>query len=426
MTFASSFGRVFSPTFQPKSQAAADLTIPLPDPAFSFVPFGISDDGDGTFSIDPTFNLLTHSNIPATKTYYVSTTGNNTNDGLTWETAFKTLAKAVSKADVDRIYMAAGKYVDGITNPTRDIAIIGVGDVVITWNIVGTIYVGAFSAVDNHYEATYTLGVGTKVVDFTQTDANGNYLEYTLKTSAAEVDAAASSYYYNTTTDVICIKTTDGRAPDANIIINLGSYFLNSTVENRTIYLENLKIVAGGINYRGSGSKLYIKDCLIDNVNVAVFGLEMLGLTDAIFQNTTITRSGEDGIRLWSGRMILVDCTIHHAGVGLAAGNASSCHSGYAIIVNGHYSYSLGRPIHDIGAGKGWYLGVHAHHAGTAGYPNFEAGTFGSDYFETWCDQCISSDSDLDFVASLPAAIHKHSCTGDASDSGDGVETYDY
>lgn len=409
--------------------------VPEPNAAFSFVPFYVVDDGDGTFSVlskvapFAAFNLESYANITVNKTYYVATTGSDTSGTGAVDAPFRTITKAVGMADVDKIYIAAGHYYFQQStmnwNPTRSMKLIGVGDVYITGGL--NAFIGTFSKVDSHYEASYTSAAPiAAVLDKSIIDGNGNFTKYTLKASIAEVDAAAGSYFYDTAADKVYVRATDDRAPDADIFYLYGTSFLTLTGTNVTLYFENLNILTGGVtSVAGTGNKLYIKDCLFDCVAGGnAIGLS-LGSGEAILQNTTITRSGDDGIR-GGGNVVQIDCTIHHAGVGSTAGNASSCHAGYPIIVNGHYSYSLGRPIHDIGLGKAWYLGVHAHHAGTSTYPNFMVGGLGSDYFETWCDQCVSSDSDVDFAATLPAKIHKHSCTGGASDSGDGVDTYSY
>lgn len=406
-----------------------DGGVPAPDAAFSYVPFSIIDDGDGTFSIG-SFNLQTHAGIAVSKTYYVSTTGVDTNDGLSWETALRKPATALAKSDVDRVYIGAGVYGFGQSplglSLNRSVEIIGVGDVYLTYDL-RTTYVGAFSKVDNHYVASYTTNAGCKAVDLSNTDSYGDPLMYTLKASEAEVEAAAGSFYYDTTGDKVYIRTIDDRAVDSDILLIYGGLFINKKIANRTVYLENLKFIIGGVAiFDGDtgGSKFYAKDCTFDCLFFDV-AFSMTNLADAIYQNCAITRSIDDGIKQNLGNMIQIDCEIYHCGDDVAC-NSSSCHGGYAVIINGEYHHVYGRPIHDIGNGKGWYLGAYAHDAGVGVYANFTAGDLGGYGFETWCDQCRSANSDYDFMGGdTSGKIHKHNCTGDATDMGT-VDTYTY
>lgn len=400
--------------------------IPEPNAALSFVPFYVVDDGDGTFSVlsktapYAAFDLESYANITVNKTYYVATTGNDTSGDGSSGNPFKTLSKAVGMADVDRIYVAAGHYNANLLNPARSVEIIGVGDVYLSDNLNS--FVGTFSKVDNHYEASYGFDTAAKVVDFSSTDATGNPLIYTLKTSGAEVDAATGSYFYDVAGDVVYVRTFDDRAPDADIYHLYHRQIFRPTKANVNVYLENLKL-CGGILHK-SGGKLFVKDCAVDAHYSLDFGFELTNPTEAILQNVTVTRAKDDGVRLNAGKVALIDCTINYCGGG-SESNCVSCHSGNVVIVNGEFSHTTGRPLHDVSTGKSWYLGAYAHH-GHATYSNFYASQQSGTDHETWCDQCRSSDSGYDYGAILPSAMHKHNCTGDATDIGSGVDTYTY
>lgn len=400
--------------------------VPEPDAAFSFAPY-IVDDGDGTFSVFSktapygAFDLEKHAGITVNKTYYVSMTGNDSNDGLTMETAFRNFSVAFAKADVDRIYIGAGTYGYGNTGlnrtSTRNLEVIGVGKVYITTDYNG--WIGAYSKVGNHYEGSYALTLGGTMYDLSIIDASGIVTKYTAKASAEEVDATPGSYYFSDAADMIYVRTIDDRAPDADIVFSSVGIFIYGGTD-LSLYTENLYVI-GGV----SGTKLYTKNCIFDGYNFTING----NVYPTIFQNTTVTRTIEDCVRCDGGKVILIDCTMYNS-VQHGTTNLTSCHGGNMVMVNGEYSYTSGRCIHDVGNGKGWYLGVHAHHSNTLdivdAFANFAATLFEGYRFEMWCDQCVSSDSGLDFETGTDVGtLHKHNCTGDATDVGL-VDTYDY
>jgi len=415
-----------APTFD----APGLLTDIVPEPAaeLAFVPFYVKDDGDGTFSTfsktapHAAFDLRAHAGVTVNKTYYVATTGNDTTGDGSSGNPFKTISKAIGMADVDRVYIAAGHYSTNLINPARNIEIIGVGDVYLSDNLNG--FVGTFSKVDNHYEASYGFAAAPKVVDLSTNDATGNPLIYTLKTSGAEVDAATGSYYCDVAGDVIYVRTFDDRAPDADIYYLYVRQIFRPQAAGITVYLENLKLY-NGILHNSVGGKLFAKDCAMDVFYLLTFGFELTNSTEAILQNVNITRASDDGVRLNAGNVALIDCNINYCGGG-SESNCLSCHSGNAVLVNGEYSHTTGRPLHDVSTGKSWYLGAYAHHGAYPTYSNFYASQQSGTDHETWCDQCRSSDSGYDYGAILPSAMHKHNCTGDATDLGNGVDTYDY
>jgi hypothetical protein len=410
-----------------ETPALVGFGVPLPDPAFATLPFGIFDDGDGTFSITPGFDLETYANITVAKTYYVATTGSDSNDGSSGS-PFLTINKALGMADVDKIVVAAGWYRPwGLSEPIRNIKIIGVGDVYVTQDYMGSLSWTLDSA---HYESACVATISA-VLDKTATDANGDWSLLTLKTSEAEVEANASSWWLDDPGNVLHVHTHDGRAPDANVVVLFStSGIVAWTIDNLKVYIENIKFVgaSGGVTIgsatsAGTTTKAYLKDCSFDGADVSGYGFYALGCSEFILQNCTSKRTDDDGIRsnpanTINSNVVEIDCTMRSCGKsGDSSINGSSSHSdGTMVRINGSYHHTYGRPVHDFNNGHSWCLGVHANNGLTAGLPNFEM-TSG----EMWCDQCVSADSTYDFAGN----IHKHDCTGDASD-GAGTDTYDY
>lgn len=400
--------------------------VPFPDPLLAFAPFGIYDDGDGTFSISPSFDLQTHAGITVNKTYYVATTGSDSDTGLSADHAFSTLTKALTMPDYDRIYIAAGRYQRSSGsnyNPTRNCEIIGVGNVYLTMD-ANDLY-GAFTLVDSHYELTTVWQYVVSVCDLSTTDSYGlSGLVYSKKASVAEVDATAGSWYYGG--GKLYIHTFDGRAPDANVRYMYDGFVFDANASGKTIYMENLNIVSKS---KFDNLNLYAKDCVFDGYynTSKPNSIQVSGIT-GILQNCTIIRSGQDGIQGFGSRVIELDCTINNCGYpgGDNYANGSSYHGGYTIRINGDYGYTYGAPIADASQpGRSWILGAKAHdNLGTG--TNLTASNIYADAahdLHIYCDQCVSTNpKTYDYADS---GLHKHNCTGEATDYGSPV-TYDY
>ena len=111
--------------------------VAAPDAAFSWLPFVPQKLGANKFRIPASWNLASYASIAVSKTYWVKPAAEGGSDAATGADeahAFATFGKALSKTDVDRIYVKAGLY--GVlayptasnwanASPARSIAVIG-------------------------------------------------------------------------------------------------------------------------------------------------------------------------------------------------------------------------------------------------------------------------------------------------------------
>jgi hypothetical protein len=137
-------------------------------------------------------------------TFYVSTGGNDANNGTTSGTPVKSIWKAVALANTanvpSKIIVAAGTYYranniwnSGATGyPTVDIALVADGGRVVT----GSFDAAGTPTVDATYTNTYSWAVANcnKVVDMANLNRYGNYTELVKVTTAAECNVIPNSW----------------------------------------------------------------------------------------------------------------------------------------------------------------------------------------------------------------------------------------
>ena len=381
--------------------------VAVPDAAFDWLPFTIQTNGY-KFRPDPSFNLQSHANITVNKTYYVdSENGDDGNSGADWDNALKTLTEAWSKADVDRIY-ATGQWTHNqqLSITTRDFELIGVGDCVITCDVTDE-FVGAWSAVDDHYEATVSDYVYS-MRDESDPDANcpewGTNL--TTKASIAEVDANPGSWWQDWPSRKIYVRTFDSREPDTDLrsYKNLALYIARN---NQTVYLENLKLFTGTY-WRSDdvgGLKVYAKNCEFYK------GL-FYGMDEVIFEDCVSHCHKEGDVMDYNDRgditenAVEINCDFRNISEE-GPNQASTAHSGVSIVrIEGYYETGI-QTIADS-AESIWCLGGHMY--------NFNAEIAFYSEEEAWLDRCYL-DGDLT-DQDTGGTIHIRNCTITGAQSG--------
>lgn len=372
-------------------------------------PFVIQKSGHDA-RVRPDFDLETYANITVTKTYYVDRSRpDDTGDGLGWATAFQKVKTAIGKVDVDRVYIKGGatdpvvyEYGygwDGVTPANRSMKLIGVGNVVLAPWTPGL----SWSLVGNHYEAATAGNAVAMALDITHLDANGDYCHLTKKTSSAQVDAAADSWYY--ASNVVYLRTFDGRAPDASIWV----YQNNNIVMARavTFYFENLKMWGMGTtqNQNSATAKFYAKNCEFKYTHSTGNCCFMLNY-ESILQNCVAAKCYQgDGFHCderaagVGTRLALINCVGRDNGDATKDNcNGYSSHGAQEVIAIGcEFMRNFGPNWRDVDTGAAkptaWLVGCNLHDP-VGSVDDFNHTNFASTG-PSWLDSCQSSGAGL-------------------------------
>lgn len=327
-------------------------------------------DGKGSFETDLDISTLKN---PTGKTYYVSGSGSNTNDGLSASSPLADLYTAMSKSDVDTV------MVDGEYSYYRTTAGYMMGTVKKNINIIG--YNGKprivcadllnFSKTDgytNVYQAPRSAV--TRVVNVNKKDVNGDYFELKKVASIAEVDSTPNSWY--TASNVVYVNQNNGLVNKEDIICLLGIDLFRINGDYN-VYLENFEFLGGLRNIRFETST---GEIVLNNVKLSYSvqsngnGLEMVGGTYAVSNACESSKQMMDGFNYHKGingelpYFVEIDCIARDNGfemgtAGSKSNNGSTAHDGIkGIRLNGLYARNDGGNVADVNAGtQTWNLG---------------------------------------------------------------------
>ena len=368
-------------------------------------------DGEGDFEVVG-FDVSSYK--PSGKYYYVDySNGNDTNDGLTLSSAFKTVGKAKSMTDSVGAYLAEGLYPrsgtlfnDPITKPFALVAVEG-HDVWYTSHS-NSIFAPVRS-MPGVYHATRSA-LGTFIADKKHvTDG----LPYDLKQlpRASEVATEPGSYAF--VGDKLYVHLIDGREPDADVILPANG---NLTVAQggNDLYLEGINFVGGQspIHVQNTSTglrpRVFGKDCNFlysgteNNDAVMLQGVEL-----SIFQNCKAGRGLKDGFN-YHWRNNIVPKSIEINCQGFDNGNdtddndqGSTTHDGGSIIrINGAYYRNKGANLAEdatVGDSPTESLNL-----GCVGFESFSPNPLRAVNFDCydgvkmWLDGCIGYGSPYD------------------------------
>lgn len=384
--------------------------------------------------VDNSFSVLNWditSYAPTGKTYYVSKTGNDGWDGLTPATALRNVKTGVAKADVDVLIIGPGVFsrVDGWAGvaATRSIAVYGESDgsTILTNHQSGLSW-ALDGVLTNTWKTTRSF-VG-RVLDVSQTDANGDYYELTLVADAATVDTTPGSWYLDGS-NVLWVRTIDSREPDVDIWPLIDNNI--HATGDITMYFQDLEVVGsrgGNIWLTNTGAaqtpKAYLKNVEL-SFGIDTNGLTTTGFSEVYCQNVISHNNDGDGFNHHILNAVVphageIDCVGRNNGKSGDNDNGSSIHDGGSIIrVNGTYNNNIGPNIADIQAAESWCLGTTASDS-DSGTTNINFQIDG----DMWLDTCTSSLSTYDLWSSqVGDTIYTRNLTSGDNNGGAGTIT---
>ena len=406
------------------------------------LPFTVQQNGRN-FRVNPSWTIS--GSRPAGKAYYVSTAGNDTNDGLTAGAPLRKMITAIGKADIVEMYLidATGAGF-GSTNGFGSGSAFTKAVSIIPYVEGQRITVGGFaeglsysldSAPNDHTYKVARSNVAA-VWDFLNIDAHGDATKLVSQANEAAVEANPGSYYTDNVT--LYIRTVDSRAPDFNLRVMFSTISqAGRMVGNFTFYMKNIDLIGGEttamVHGSGAGQNCigYYDGCTFKYGRTGN-GLTLTGGT-AYLQNCVAACNALDGFNYHAANGVLPQIAEVGGCVGRDNGtagdtidNGSTIHDGGNIVrIGTEVMRSVGRPIHDVGtATLSWNLGVYSHDsAASPQLANFGAGTGGTSSTLMWLDCCRSIGSGTDIDVDAGCTVYTRNFQKDASNAGAGTVT---
>lgn len=379
------------------AQHTANARVTPPAGFTASVPFRVTRSG-GRFltDFDPTRYRV------AGKAYYVDgTSGADTNDGLTPHTALKNPATALAKSDIKVMYLLAGHYdrSKAIGTISKDLSVIGVGRVRVT-SAETTTALSWVLDTDSTYKVTRSNTL--RVLDSKYLDANGNYSSLTKRASVAEVNANAGSWFLDGS-NVLYVRLSDGRAPDASVLVLLAGTTPLNVSGNATVYAEGIDFEGGGISQgvvqAGSTSGSARPRLILNRVTMKYGsgnGLAAAGAEYVYCVGCVAAVNEQDGFNYHAGTgttgglAVEIDCAGY--GNGLADGtnndNGSTSHEDISVVrVNCEYFGNVGPNVIDTNSSLSWNVGVEAYDSASTS-AGLDFGFFAGNTTKMWLDSC--------------------------------------
>jgi len=380
---------------------------------------------NGTFYTD--LNPLTLK-VPVDVTYYLSPTGDDSNDGLTVEEPKQSLINLVSALNATppvtgaTIYLASGEYdytIGGralnFTFPVNIIcetadAIVSTADESPIWVTNGT-YPNLWQSFKKGDRPR-----ASSIYDKTQLDEFGNYKKPVQVASATIVNTTVNSM--QTGTGSILVRLADSREPDDDVKQLIDTYCINQT-SAVSMYFEGVSFYGGEeavkINHSGAVNICFYKCQFGYSFDANVLSVTLSSSSAKVYTiECKAHYATQDGFNYHSNPTVLeVDSTgVYNGDPPTSSSNGTTIHDNVKIIrIGGIYQKNNTRNLHDVGNSKGWNLGCKAGQSLNGSSDPYESSSFclgiGSDDPEGWFDTCESvGGSASDFAIRETASMH--------------------
>lgn len=319
---------------------------------------------DGRFTADVDLDEL---KATVGTNLYVSPGGSNSNTGLSWAQAYRSIWKAIISMDTGSAYGSANIYVRaGTYDYTNGFQGLGPGDdsfnmygvggrvrattsrLDLSWALVG-------GGTPDVYRAALTNAPYSVVDDKSLIADTGLGSRLTLRADAAAVQAAPGSYVH--TGGFVYVRTSDSRAPDSDLHVfegdGAGAGIYNMLVNSASVvaYFDGVEFIGGEkAAYMLNGTRMTLVDCAAryaDSEGIRTH------IADCYAVRCRSQENGGDGFAYTStagSRAVEVDCVGSNNGYGvLETSNGSTMHNaGVAIRVNGTYQDTKGPNVADV------------------------------------------------------------------------------
>ncbi|OGV64237.1 MAG: hypothetical protein A2498_05225 [Lentisphaerae bacterium RIFOXYC12_FULL_60_16] len=222
--------------------------------------------------------------------YYVKPDGTDTNTGLSWENAFKTIQKAAGIVTAGgTVTVAAGTYQEQVTPVNA-----GSAGSPITYRAKegDTVVVSGWETVTNFVlHGGVTWKKTTETVTINNVWEDNEYCDYVQKYNTNDVQATAATFYYDAAGDILYIHTKNGDSPDGHAI--------KATRKNSVFYVNGkdyVKIEGFTCKHASSGIYFYLSDNCVASNNICCYndwdaylygGISAYGGTNLTLANNT-------------------------------------------------------------------------------------------------------------------------------------------